>query len=236
LNPDEEVELKDLEVTPKDELLLEIQAVSSDDESHHDKDVRLDNLYEVDSDSDSDVEKLQEETAAREATAHIPIEEEDVDVDQEHHKPSSKHVALAIWLGILIDGVPESFVIGILTQRGMSYAFLIGVFLSNFPEALSSSAIMREHGMSKLRVFVMWMSICIMTGIGAAVGALIFGPEVEGAAFYAMKGIEGLAGGAMLVMIAKTMLPEAFAEGGEISGMTALCGFLAALIVRTSAH
>ena len=42
-------------------------------------------------------------------------------------------------------------------------------------------------------------------------------------------GIEGLAGGAMLTMVASTMLPEAAHEGGPtVTGFATLLGFFAA--------
>ncbi len=142
--------------------------------------------------------------------------------------------AMAIWLGILIDGVPESLVIGMLatSAAGMSLAFIAGVFIANFPEAMSSAVSMKEHGMGKLKIFVMWSSICLITGIGAVIGAISFPGEPSGTTFYVVIGIEGLAAGAMLTMIAETMLPEAFEQGGAIVGISTLCGFLTALVVK----
>ena len=142
--------------------------------------------------------------------------------------------ALAIWLGILIDGVPESLVIGMLatSAAGMSLAFVAGVFIANFPEAMSSAVSMKEHGMSKLRILAMWSSICLITGIGAVIGAILFPGEQSGSTFYVVLGIEGLAAGAMLTMTAETMLPEAFEQGGAIVGISTLCGFLTALVVK----
>ena len=75
------------------------------------------------------------------------------------------------------------------------------------------------------------MSICIMTGIGAAIGASIFTGEIDLTTFVFMKLIEGMAAGAMLTMIAKSMLPEAFHESGDRIGLVTLFGFLSALLV-----
>ena len=140
---------------------------------------------------------------------------------------------MAIWLGIAIDGIPESLVIGTLAigTEGMSLAFVTGVFLANFPEAMSSAVSMRNNGMSRQRIMLMWGSLCLLTGIGAFAGAALFPAEPHGPMFFIMLSIEALAAGAMLTMIAETMLPEAFEEGGSIVGMATLCGFLAALSV-----
>jgi zinc transporter ZupT len=70
-----------------------------------------------------------------------------------------------------------------------------------------------------------------MTGIGAFIGTIIFPPNPTGGLFYVVLAVEGLAAGAMLTMIAETMLPEAFEQGGSIVGLSTLLGFLAALSV-----
>ena len=79
----------------------------------------------------------------------------------------------------------------------------------------------------------MWMSLCIMTGIGAVVGAVLFPSSPQGMMVYFISGIEGLAAGAMLTMIANTMLPEAFEHGGStIAGLSTLIGFIAAICIK----
>lgn len=171
---------------------------------------------EVDDDPTLDTPEIAEEN----------VKEEMKEVQKKHN------VARAIWLGLLIDAVPESLVIGSLvtSSEGISITFIAGVFLANFPEALSSSILMQER-LSKARIMLMWFTITAVTGVGAVVGSLIFRGELTYAAFLVTKGIEGLAGGAMLVVIAKTMLPEAFEMGAEISGLATLFGFLAALLL-----
>jgi CRP-like cAMP-binding protein len=142
----------------------------------------------------------------------------------------SKGAPLAIWLGILLDGVPESLVIGAsLLYHDISLALVAGLFLSNYPEALFSSIGMRQQGMTYLRIGIMWTSIMLFTGIGAALGNLFF---VDAHPF-AISIVEGIAAGAMLTMIAQTMLPEAYFKGGSIIGFATLLGFLAALFFKS---
>jgi len=137
---------------------------------------------------------------------------------------------LAIWLGILLDGIPESLVIGSsLLHANISISLIAGLFLSNFPEALSSSVGMREQHYSKTRILLMWTSLMIFTGIGAYFGNIFF-VEVPHTVFTI---VEGLAAGAMLTMIAETMLPEAYHRGGAVTGMSTLLGFLAAIFFKT---
>ncbi|GAB4380591.1 MAG: hypothetical protein Kow0042_30770 [Calditrichia bacterium] len=137
---------------------------------------------------------------------------------------------LAIWLGVLLDGIPESLVIGSsMVHATVSLSLIAGLFLSNYPEALSSSVGMHQHGYSFKKIFWMWFSLMALTGIGAYLGNVFF---VDAPGFlFAL--IEGMAAGAMLTMIAQTMLPEAFYKGGGISGFATLLGFLAAIFFKT---
>lgn len=157
-----------------------------------------------------------------------------VTIDEIHQESHGSNAALAIWLGILIDGIPESLVIGMLaaSATGMSVAFIAGVFLANLPEAMSSAVSMRAQGMKLTQIYLMWGSICILTGVGAYLGATLFPANPTGLMFNFVLGIEGLAAGAMLTMIAETMLPEAFEQGGAIVGLSTLGGFLSALVVK----
>lgn len=155
---------------------------------------------------------------------------EDEAVDQAKRKGA----ALAIWLGLFIDAIPESLVIGMLVASpgGISYAFIAGVFLANFPEAMSSSTVLFKAGFGRLKIFMMWMAICLITGIGAWLGSSLFPANPEGEMILWIGGIEGLAAGAMLTAIAESMLPEAFEYGGAITGLACLCGFLASMLVK----
>ncbi|MBK7626565.1 MAG: cyclic nucleotide-binding domain-containing protein [Bacteroidales bacterium] len=143
----------------------------------------------------------------------------------EHGNPS-----MAIWMGIMLDGIPESIVIGssLLLHPTMSLSLLAGLFLSNFPEALSSSVGMKKQKMSNMKIIMMWTSIMIVTGLGAFFGNVFF--ENVSPSVFAL--VDGMAAGAMLTMIAETMLPEAFHIGGTVTGLSALAGFLATLLFK----
>jgi len=138
---------------------------------------------------------------------------------------------LAIWLGILLDGIPESFVIGasVAQDGAVSASLIAGLFLANFPESLSSSVGMRQQGMPFGKILLMWSSLTIITGIGAALGSIFF----QGVPHHVHALVEGVAAGAMLTMIAQTMLPEAFIKGGSITGFSTLLGFLAAILFKS---
>jgi zinc transporter ZupT len=111
----------------------------------------------------------------------------------------------------------------------ISLSLIAGLFLSNYPEALSSSVGMRQQGMSFKRVLIMWTSLMFFTGIGAAFGNIFF----ANAPAMLFSFIEGIAAGAMLTMIAETMLPEAYFKGGSIVGISTLLGFLTPIYFKT---
>ncbi len=155
-----------------------------------------------------------------------------VPTDLEIKEAVSEHsgAPLAIWMGILLDGIPESLVIGAsMLHNHVSISLIAGLFLSNFPEALSSSIGMQDQNYSRKKIFLMWTSLMLFTGIGAFFGNIFF----VGAPPFLFAVVNGIAAGAMLTMIAETMLPEAFYKGGSITGFSTLMGFLAAIFFKT---
>jgi len=114
-------------------------------------------------------------------------------------------------------------------HANVSLSLIAGLFLANFPEAFSSSLGMREQGYSFNRILTMWSSLMIFTGIGAWLGSVFF----VGVELTTFSLVEGLAAGAMLTVIAETMLPEAYYRGGSVTGISTLLGFLAAIFFTT---
>merc|ERR1719262_2165454 len=112
--------------------------------------------------------------------------------------------------------------------------FVIGVFLSNLPESMSSSGTMKAHGMRTKYILAMWWTITLTMAIGAGLGAALFPPDASENPDLVMTiaAVEGLAAGAMLTMIAQTMMPEAFEQGGDVVGLSCLAGFLCASSVK----
>ena len=167
----------------------------------------------------------------------------DMPTQQEIHDvaKSNNSAPLAIWLGIFLDGIPESFVIGagflMILMSKMSlgdpslgqvipYTLIAGLFLSNLPEAMSSSIGMRKMGWKKFKILSMWLSLTLMTAVGAVVG-FYFGTSISETTLIA---VEGMAAGAMLTMIAQTMIPEAVHIGGaKVVGLGTLAGYLSAV-------
>jgi CRP-like cAMP-binding protein len=140
------------------------------------------------------------------------------------------NVALAIWLGIALDGIPESLIIGgSMDGASVSLALIGGLFLANFPESMSSAVVMKKQGSGSLLIIGMWVSLMIMTAVGAAFGNVF----IADAPHHLHGLLEGMAAGAMLAMIAQTMLPEAYNHGGWLTGLMTVTGFLSAIWMGT---
>lgn len=161
---------------------------------------------------------------------NIPVSITSRDISEAAGSHHAGTAAMAIWLGIMLDGIPESAVIGAsMLHTTVSWALIAGLFLSNLPEAMSSAVGMRQQKASVSKIMWMWISLMLLTGLGALLGNIFF----AGASHSAFAVFEGIAAGAMLVMIAETMLPEAYEQGGAVVGIATLVGFLACLFIKS---
>jgi zinc transporter, ZIP family len=145
---------------------------------------------------------------------------------EDARQSSEEGSGLAIALGALLDGIPESIVIGVslLEGAGVSLVTVAAVFLSNLPEGLSSAAGMRRAGRSNAYIFGIWGGIALASGVAALIGYLAFAEA--GPATIAF--VTAVAAGAILAMLADTMVPEAFETAHEYAGLITVAGFLAA--------
>jgi len=132
----------------------------------------------------------------------------------------------ALALGALLDGIPESIVIGVglLRGGGTGYVAAAAVFLSNLPEGLSSAAGMRAEGKSAAHIFGLWSAIALSAGVAAWLGNVAF----AGLPAEAIAATQAVAAGAILAMVVDTMVPEAFEGTHDHAGLIAVAGFLAA--------
>ncbi len=149
--------------------------------------------------------------------------------DQQPRESDHAGSGLTIAVGALLDGIPESLVIGLslLGGAGVSLVTVGAVFLSNVPEGLSSAAGMRKAGRSARYIFGVWGSIAVASGLAAFLGCFAF----SGAGSEIVAATNAVAAGGILAMLADTMIPEAFEEAHEYTGLITVFGFLIAFVL-----
>lgn len=143
----------------------------------------------------------------------------------EAHKANAA-APVAIFLGALLDGIPESLVIGAELVAGAAFnpTFVAAVFISNLPEAMSSAAGMKQAGFTTRRVMGLWTGLTVASAVASFLGNLLLAESNP--ALVAV--VDAVAGGGILAMLASTMMPEAFEQGGPSVSLSTIAGFLAA--------
>ena len=143
--------------------------------------------------------------------------------------PQAGAGATALVLGALLDGIPESAAIGVslIGGGGVGVAVVAAVFLSNIPESLSASAGMKATGRSTRYILGLWLAVTLASTVAAALG---FG-VLSGADPAVTAAIQAFAAGAILTMLADTMVPEAVEHAGALVGLLTVLGFAAAFLL-----
>lgn len=144
---------------------------------------------------------------------------------------SAEAKASAITLGIVFDGIPESIAIGISLIGGKEIGLsLIGaVFLSNMPEAIGATALLRDAGHDPRRIMIRWAAIAAISALAAGAGYAL----LDGASNEVIAAFQSVAAGAILVMLADTMIPVAFEDAGPTVGLATAAGFATAFFLST---
>jgi ZIP family zinc transporter len=149
--------------------------------------------------------------------------------DRKRSQQEAGGSALALTLGIVLDGIPESVTIGLslLAGESVSVAMLVAVFLSNLPESMAATTGFERSGRSRRWTIGLWLLIVVVSALSSLAGYALF----DTASDLVVAGMLAFAAGAVLTMLADTMMPEAFAYGGKAVGLLTTLGFGVALAI-----
>ncbi|HEV7760241.1 MAG TPA: hypothetical protein VGO78_14670 [Acidimicrobiales bacterium] len=141
------------------------------------------------------------------------------------HTADENGSGAAMFLGALLDGLPEAFVLGIGIQLGgaISVAFVAAVFVSNIPQGIAGTTSLKDAGYADRTVFWMWTALTAAAALTALLGYAV-GDMVAANGIYA----QAFAAGAVLTMLADSMMPEAFEHGGKWVGVLTALGYAVA--------
>ncbi|QZY54903.1 ZIP family metal transporter [Crassaminicella profunda] len=151
-----------------------------------------------------------------------------------HHRKRSSEKSkapsgLAIFIGTLMDAIPESMIIGIsmIGQENVSWLLVVAIFISNLPEGLSSSIGLKKDGYKNNKILSLWLMVSILSLLSSLCGFVFL--QNTSSNFIAI--IRSFAAGGIVSMVSSTMMPEAYEEGGPIVGLMAALGLLSSLIL-----
>ena len=141
----------------------------------------------------------------------------------------AKGTGLAIFIGTVMDAIPESIMVGasLLEKQSVSWLLVAAIFLSNIPEGLSSTVGLKNSGYKKRKIFLLWISVLVISSFSAWGGYFFLSNAPE----YLLAGIAAFAGGGIIAMVTSTMMPEAYEESGTVTGLIAALGLLVSLIM-----
>ncbi len=148
-----------------------------------------------------------------------------MEIEASHHSG----LVVPMLLGIILDGVPESIVIGLGIFGGgkVSLAMLVAVFISNLPEAIAGTTGMKAGGWENRKIILLWLFISVVCAISTVAGYSLF----SSASDTWLAFIQSFAGGAILMVLANSMIPESYEHGGKLTGLFMVLGFFISVSV-----
>ena len=135
--------------------------------------------------------------------------------------------AMGIVVGSVVDGVPESIILGIQLATGLavSASFLAAVLISNVPQAIAPSSDLAAAGWGPRRLGRLWLLVVLACGAAAALGYL----AADLASGITGDRMAALAAGGLLAMLTDSLMPFAYERGGEWAGAATVVGFCLSL-------
>ncbi|MGV9820237.1 ZIP family metal transporter [Nocardia xishanensis] len=138
-------------------------------------------------------------------------------------------IGWALMLGTILDGVPENTALGVSLTAGGGLVLLVAVAVGNVPEAIGGAALMRrEHDFERARAFGLWAA----TGAVLVLVTVLGNSLADNLSPTHISTVQAFAGGATIAVLADSLMPEAYREGGWWVGMATAAGFLVAFVLQ----
>lgn len=145
-------------------------------------------------------------------------------------KPDGPSSGMAIFIGTIMDAIPETAMIGLAlaSGNGVSVALIAAIFISNLPEGISSTSGLKKSGFSTTKVLIMWGFVLAASALSSLAGYSLLDLMTEDAQAI----LSSFAAGAIIAMICSTMMPEAYEKAGPIVGFITACGIFITLLLQ----
>lgn len=145
-------------------------------------------------------------------------------------KPEGADSGVAIFIGTIMDAIPETAMIGLAlaSGNGVSVALIAAIFISNLPEGISSTSGLKKSGFSTTKVLIMWGFVLAASALSSLAGYSLHDLMTEDAQAI----LSSFAAGAIIAMICSTMMPEAYEKAGPIVGFITACGIFITLLLQ----
>jgi ZIP family zinc transporter len=157
--------------------------------------------------------------------------------DETIDRMAGRHAAkgdggLPLLLGAVLDGIPESIVLGLtLVAGGPSVAILVAIFISNVPESVAGSTRMLETGRRPAWIIGAWTLVACAGALAAAIGYGLLAT----ASGDVIALIDAFAAGAIITLLANELFPAAHAESNKLVGLATAAGFAVAAALSLNA-
>lgn len=141
----------------------------------------------------------------------------------------NSNLLIPMVLAIILDGIPESLVIGLgISKNGtVSIVLLVAVFISNMPEAIAGTTGMKSSGWNSKKIILLWLLIALVCAVATVFGSTLF----SNVSVTWLSFIQAFAGGAILMMLSNSMIPESYAHGGKLTGIFAVLGYFVSVVI-----
>ena len=147
---------------------------------------------------------------------------------------ADKQASMALIVGAVLDGIPESMSIGIsfLDNKLVTISVIVAVAVANIPEGLASGVGLKRSGYSSRNILLTWSIVVI----SCVIASMLAFATMRDAPLGLKAVTTALAAGGVLAMTLQTVIPEAYEETHDTVSLLAGLGFSVAFFISHMWH